>query len=195
MLRNKQITYEEVTKNTTVRIDEVDVETAGFYACMDADYTLQLGDIFEAKILFKRKIAELFSVEMDVLKALLAMERVGVKINVDYLKQIEPVYLERIGNLQKKIWEQIGEVNLNSNKQLADRLFRQMKFPVIKATTKGGQSVDVYVLEELKRRTQHPVFDLLIQYRSEEKCTGRTLKGFSATSMRTHECTHPSGSV
>jgi DNA polymerase I len=175
VLKKKQIKYAEITDDAAITMDEVDIQTAGFYACMDSDFTLQLGERFQKEI-SKRGIDTLFSVEMEVLKTLLAMEREGVKIDSEYLKQIEPAYLERIENLQKEIWKQIGSFNVNSNQQLADKLFGQMGFPVIR-TTKEGRSVDSGVLEELKKRTAHPVFDLLLRYRSEEKLYSTYVKG------------------
>ncbi|MBL8028997.1 MAG: hypothetical protein JNL74_21420 [Fibrobacteres bacterium] len=176
ILKTKQIQYEDISQNNKYQMDQLDVETVGFYACMDADYTLQLGNIFERRIK-ERNIEPLFKLEMGVLRTLLNMERDGVGIDTDYLEDLEPEYEGKILELSNKIYALIGPVNLNSNQQLANLLFGKMKFPVLKSTPDNGQSVDTWVLQELKKRTNHPVFDLLLEYRTEEKLFSTYIKG------------------
>ena len=152
------------------------METVGFYACMDADYTLQLASLFETKIR-ERDINFLFDIEMGVLRTLLKMEREGVGIDTGYLEAIEPEYAKKVLGLTKKIWEITGPFNINSNPQLANVLFWQMNFPVLKSTPDNGQCVDTWVLQELKKKTNHPIFDILLEYRTEEKLYSTYIKG------------------
>lgn len=175
VLGESQIKYEEVSDDNEITLDQVAVETVGFYACMDADYTFRLAQRFENE-LAQRQLNPLFTVEMEVLKALVFMERAGVRTDVEFLKQLEPEYLKNIAALQERIWEYTGKFNVNSNTQMMIKLFDEMKFPKIRATKKGF-SVDAGVLTELKRRTQHPVFDVLLEYRSVEKMYGTYIKG------------------
>ena len=65
------------------------------------------------------------------------MERAGVKIDVEFLKQLEPEYLKNIAALRERIWEYTGKFNINSNTQMMLKLFDEMKFPKIRATKKG----------------------------------------------------------
>ena len=135
-------------------------------AAQDADSTFKLGERFENEIK-QRGITELFAVEMEVMKVLASMEQTGVKIDVAWLQSIQPGYEKRIKSLRDRIWEITGEFNINSNQQLAKKLFGDMKFPVIRQTKKGN-SVDAGVLEKLKKRTAHALFDLLLEYRPTE---------------------------
>jgi DNA polymerase I-like protein with 3'-5' exonuclease and polymerase domains len=100
ILKTKQIQYDDISQNNKYQMDQLDVETVGFYACMDADYTLQLGNIFERRIK-ERNIEPLFKLEMIVLRTLLKMEREGVGIDIDYLEDLEPEYESKILELSK----------------------------------------------------------------------------------------------
>lgn len=168
VLKAKQIKYEEVSGNNKFLLDEMGVESVGFYACMDADYTFQLGNLF-ANQLKERDIGFLFDIEIGVLRTLLKMEREGVGIDTDYLEDIEPGYAIKVMDLTKSILKITGPFNINSPQQLANVLFWQMNFPVLKSTPENGQCVDTWVLQELQKKTNHPIFDLLLEYRSEEK--------------------------
>ena len=156
-------------------------------AAQDADSTFKLGERFENEIK-QRGITELFAVEMEVMKVLASMEQTGVKIDVAWLQSIQPGYEKRIKSLRDRIWEITGEFNINSNQQLAKKLFGDMKFPVIRQTKKGN-SVDAGVLEKLKKRTAHALFDLLLEYRSEETMVSTFVRGLQKQvdqNSRTH---------
>jgi DNA polymerase-1 len=171
----KQIKSDEVSKKGQTTLDIVSAQNVGFNACTDADFTFRLAHILRVMMESRDQIP-LFEVEMEVLKVLTFMERKGVRIDVAYLKQLGPEFKARIEKLQSEIWKYTGKINLNSNKQMADKLFGEMKFPTIRPTKKGF-SVDNGVLEELKKRTAHALFDLIQQYRSEEKLYSTYVKG------------------
>ena len=194
MISSQLLNYEKSDlKWLTERLLPETVETMGtsnaesIQAARDVDYTFRLGERFENEIK-QRGIMNLFAVEMDVLKVLASMEQTGVKIDVAWLQSIQPGYEKRVESLRDRIWEITGEFNINSNQQLAKKLFDDMKFPVIRQTKKGN-SVDAGVLEELKKRTAHALFDLLLEYRSEEIMLSTFVRGLQKQvdqNSRTH---------
>lgn len=120
--------------------------------------------------LLKKELAEhgmepLFTeVEMPLVRVLFNMERRGVKIDSDMLKNISKDFEERLAASEKFIHKLAGEeFNVNSPKQLAEVLFEKLKLPVIKKT-KTGPSTDIKVLQALA--PQHPLPQEVIHYRT-----------------------------
>ncbi|OIQ16722.1 MAG: DNA polymerase I [Bacteriovorax sp. MedPE-SWde] len=115
----------------------------------------------------KEKELESIYFEMDkpVLEILTRMEFEGVRLNIDFLKELESELQEKIDSIQAKINSfSINEVNLNSPKQVGELLFTELSFPVVKKT-KTGFSTDSSVLEELDSQNINEVPGLILQYR------------------------------
>ena len=94
------------------------------YAVEDADVTYQLKNIFEPKIKSEGLWDLLKNIEMPLISVLAAMERHGVRLNLDDLKEITSNLREDIIILEKEIYALAGiEFNISSPKQLGDVLF------------------------------------------------------------------------
>ena len=103
--------------------------------------------------------------DKPVLEILTRMEFEGVRLNIDFLKELESELQEKIDSIQAKINSfSINEVNLNSPKQVGELLFTELSFPVVKKT-KTGFSTDSSVLEELDSQNINEVPGLILQYR------------------------------
>ena len=79
---------------------------------------------------------------MPLISVLAAMERFGVKLNLDDLKEITGNLREDIISLEKEIYSLAGtEFNISSPKQLGDILFIRLKLDEKARVTKTKQFI------------------------------------------------------
>ena len=142
---------------------EVPIAAAAAYACADADMTYRLVEALEPE-LRREGLWRLFSeVEMPLVPVLSRMERVGVALDVPYLRRLSDDLRGRIADLETQIYESVGHrFNVNSTQQLAQVLFSELRLDT-KRKTKVGESTAADVLESL--RGAHAVVDLILAYR------------------------------
>ncbi len=148
--------------------DMVDTTAACEYAAEDADITFQLyiylKDRLEKQPLLKKLFEE---VEMPLVSVLAAMEYNGVSLNTTLLRKMSGQITGTLETITERIYEHVGSVfNIDSPKQLAEILFDRLNLTPIRLG-KAGRSTDAAVLEQLS--DQHPVIDLLLQYRTLSK--------------------------
>lgn len=120
---------------------DVELEEIKEYAVEDADVTLQLKKIFTLE-LDKTDTKKLFEeIEIPLVKVLAAMEKEGIRVDVDFLKSLSKTLDDDIKILEANIFETAGEkFNLASPKQLGDILFDKLKIGGLKQKkTKTGQ--------------------------------------------------------
>ncbi|SHF84757.1 DNA polymerase I [Flavobacterium defluvii] len=120
---------------------DVPLEDIKEYAAEDADVTLQLKEIFSAE-LDKTETKKLFDeIEIPLVSVLADMETEGIRLDVDFLKEMSKEMDVEIKSLEEKIYETAGEkFNLASPKQLGDILFDKLKIGGAKQKkTKTGQ--------------------------------------------------------
>jgi DNA polymerase I len=162
----KVATSELIGKGKTqISMAMVDLEKVGAYAAEDADIALRLANLIQKKldeIPALKKLAD--EIETPLIDVLVEMERNGIAVDPEILKQQSIVLGERIEELRKKIFEAAQtEFNPDSPKQLQEVLFTKLGLPVVKKT-KTGASTDVEVLEKLADK--HAVPRLILDYRS-----------------------------
>jgi DNA polymerase-1 len=105
--------------------------------------------------------------ELPLLPVLAAMERNGVKLDVEVLRTISNKVDVDCKTQEQELHKLAGrEFNVGSNPQLAVILFEELKLPVIKRG-KTGPSTDQEVLEKLAE--EHPLPAAIIEYRSISK--------------------------
>jgi len=154
------------TGKNQVTMDRVPLDRAAAYACADADMTHRLVAILEAE-LREKHLWELFNdVEMPLVPALAAMERAGVRLDVEALERMSEGLARRLGELEASVHEMVGyPFNVNSTQQLSDALFEKLGLPSqgVRRTKTGHFSTAASVLERL--RGKHPVIDLILEYR------------------------------
>ncbi|MGM1046746.1 MAG: DNA polymerase I [Bacillota bacterium] len=113
--------------------------------------------------------------EMPLSRILADMEKQGISVNVEDLKQLGREFEEQIKSLVEKIYEIAGtEFNLNSPKQLGEILFVKLELPVVKKT-KTGYSTDAEVLEKLA--PYHEIVRYILQYRTIAKLQSTYVEG------------------
>ncbi|OGW71440.1 MAG: DNA polymerase I [Omnitrophica bacterium GWA2_41_15] len=150
-----------------VTMDMVDIEKVSMYSCGDSDVTLRLKNVFEKEI-FKKELETLFeNIELPLVDVLSDMEKNGIKIDIDFLKEASSEMEIELSQLIKDIYQIAGEeFNINSPKQLSRILFEKLGLPIVKKT-KTGASTDVEVLEKLS--PLHPLPKELLRYRELSK--------------------------
>jgi DNA polymerase-1 len=143
----------------------VSVNKATFYSAEDTDYSLRLKNLF-LPILAEQKLDRLFfELEMPLLSVLGQIERTGVSVDIDFLKQLSIIYGQRMASIEMEIYREAGQqFNINSPSQLREILFEKLRLPSGRRTAKGGEkSTDVGVLEKLS--PIHPLPRLILDYR------------------------------
>jgi DNA polymerase-1 len=106
------------------------------------------------------------------------METYGVALDADFLRELEETLGEQLRVLEHKIYDSVGhQFNINSNRQLGDVLFEELKLPKGKKTLTGF-SVSADVIEGLQGR--HPIIDYLLEYRQLSKLKSTYVDGLLA---------------
>ena len=133
---------------------DIAVEEVKEYAVEDADITFQLKEHFQP-ILEKVGTKKLFDeIEIPLVEVLAAMEREGIRLDVDFLKSMSTDMQVEIDDFQAKIFEIAGETfNLASPKQLGDVLFDKLKIggPKQKKTKTGQYATGEEILSYLAK--------------------------------------------
>lgn len=142
------------------------------YACEDADVTLKLKNVLEP-LLKENDCDRLFwEIEMPLMPVLAYMERNGVCIDREGLKETSCLYTEEMNRIEKEIHELAGtDFNIASPKQVGEVLFNRLKIVDKPKKTKTGQYVtSEEVLESL--RAKHPVVEKILEHRGLKKLLG-----------------------
>ena len=122
---------------------------------------------------------ELFKeIEMPLVYTLYQMEKEGILVKADALKEYGEQLTGRIEELEKAIHEEAGEVfNIQSPKQLGVVLFEKLGLPHGKKT-KSGYSTAADVLEKLA--PDYPIVSNILEYRQLTKLKSTYADGLSA---------------
>ena len=106
-------------------------------------------------------------IEVPLTYALYDMEKTGIKVEADSLKEYGDKLAESIKTLEEEIYKEAGhEFKINSPKQLGEILFNEMGLPGGKKT-KTGYSTSADVLEKLK--PDYPFVEKILSYRQVTK--------------------------
>ena len=154
-------------KKDADKIFDVDLNKLAEYAAEDADITYRLYNVLRKEIEKEglEKIA--YDIEFPLVEVLEQMERDGVKIDEESLREFSKSLEIMLEKLTEKIHALAGApFNINSTKQLQEVLFEKLKLPKTKKT-KTGYSTDAKSLESL--RGKHEIIDLLLEYRQISK--------------------------
>lgn len=107
------------------------------------------------------------TIERPLIPVLARMEKVGVKIDLDYLAEIGRDLEKRIAELETDCYELAGErLNLGSPPQLRALLYEKFGLKTTRRT-KTGLSTDARALQQLV--DQHPFVPKLLEYREVAK--------------------------
>ncbi len=151
-----------------VSFKEIPIDTASVYSGRIASALVMLREKLDFQ-LQKNNCKTLFeTIEMPLVTVLGDLEWHGVKIDVQFLKELSCKYSFELNQLSESIYQLAGEtLNLNSPKQIAEVLFGKLALPGVKKTKGGAQSTSVEVLEKLA--TDYPIVQKILEHREIQK--------------------------
>ncbi len=180
-------------------MDQVPIERVAEYAAEDADYTWRLRQLLEPRLAPAGVDKLFYEVEMPLVAVLTDMEHHGVSLDARFLEGMSRELGQRATQLAAQIQAVAGaRFNVDSPKQLADVLFDQLGFRVVRRT-KTTRSTDAETLEVLGEETGQPIFPLLLEYRELQKLIGTYVDALprerSRRTGRIHTSYHQTGTV
>ena len=142
------------------------------YACEDADVTLKLKHALEKEL--KEQGAEklFYEIEMPLVPVLAYMERNGVRVDTEALKQTSEHFTARMNQIEEEVHRLAGtDFNIASPKQVGEVLFDKLHIVEKAKKTKTGQYVtSEEVLESL--RGKHEMVGKILEHRGLKKLLG-----------------------
>ncbi|MEE4574551.1 DNA polymerase I [Pseudomonas alliivorans] len=180
--------------------DQIALEQAGLYAAEEADLTLRLHEVFEARLAAIPTLQPVLNdIEMPLVPVLARIERQGAFVDANLLG-IQSVELgDKMTALEREAFAIAGEeFNLGSPKQLGVILYEKLGMPVISKTATGQPSTAEAVLAELAEQ-DFPLPKVLMQYRSMSKLkstyTDRLPEQINPRTGRVHTSYHQAVAV
>lgn len=151
-------------------LDQVSLDKQTMWTCEAADCTLRTAANLEPRV----EAAGLGALYRDLelpLEALLGeMERAGIKVDTKKLGHMSDDFADALAGITEKAMNAAGKTfNLESPKQVAEILFKDLGLP-IKKRTPTGPSTDASVLEELVEHHELPA--LILEHRTIAKLKG-----------------------
>ncbi|MBA4375525.1 MAG: DNA polymerase I [Anaerolinea sp.] len=186
---------------TQISMDQVPVATAAPYAAADAEVTFRLVPLLEKKMA-DRQCTQIFQdIEMPLVPVLMQMERTGIALDRGFFKKFSDEMGVRLRTIEDQVCLAVGyPFNLNSTQQLSKVLFETLRLEPPdrkKKTASGHFSTAAAVLDELSG--QHPVVDLLLEYRELAKLKSTYLDSLplqiNPRTGRVHTSFNQTGSV
>lgn len=145
---------------------------------LEAGVCLAVRPILETALTEISMLSLYRDIEMPLVYALDRMEKEGIRVEKNALKEYGTRLAGQIAVLEQKIYEMTGETfNINSPKQLGEILFDKMKLPGGKKT-KTGYSTAADVLEKLAPDV--PVIAKILEYRQLTKLKSTYADGLAA---------------
>jgi DNA polymerase-1 len=116
------------------------------------------------------KVANLAKeIEWPITSVLAKMEYEGIKLDTKYLEKFSIQIEDTISDLEQQIYGHANEeFNISSPTQLSEILFNKLKLPT-QGVKKGKTGYSTAAAELDKLRSQHPIIDLISQYREVTK--------------------------
>ena len=142
------------------------------YACEDADVTLKLKHVLEKELETSNAKPLFEEIEMPLVPVLAYIERNGVRIDTDALKETSKHFTARMNQIEAEVHQLAGmEFNIASPKQVGEVLFDRLKIVDKAKKTKTGQYVtSEEVLESL--RGKHEIVGKILEHRGLKKLLG-----------------------
>ncbi|MBR1380372.1 MAG: DNA polymerase I [Alphaproteobacteria bacterium] len=149
------------------RFDTLPIGVAAPYAAEDATVCMALYEYMRPVLDADSRLSKLYDTcDRPLMPILVNMERNGVLVNRDGLRELSGVFHEQLSRLESEIWADAGhEFNIASPKQLGVVLFDEMGLPANKK-----RSTDADALNELSER--HPIIEKILSWRTVAKLAG-----------------------
>jgi len=146
-------------------MEEVVTRSPEIIAIIQALHQQQLEDL--QKVPKLQKLAD--DIEWPVVPVLARMEYTGIQLDTGYLAKFSDQISDMISDYEQQIYGYADqEFNISSPTQLADVLFVNLALPT-QGIKKGKTGYSTAASELDKLRAQHPIIDLITQYREVTK--------------------------
>lgn len=156
---------------------EEEAEGLGTFACYEAYTARQCREPVLRQLLETGMNQVYEEIELPLVFTLYSMEKWGIRVKGEELKEYGNKLMVRIQELEQLIYQQAGEeFNINSPKQLGVILFEKMGIPGGKKT-KTGYSTAADILEKLA--PDHPIVKDILEYRQLAKLKSTYADGLS----------------
>jgi len=166
--QHKMIAFSDVagTGKNQVTFDRVPLDKASDYAAEDADFTLRLWMLLKPQIA-QQHVARVYErIERPLVPVVAAMEKTGVRIDPDILREQSNGFAARMQKLEAEIHKLAGHpFNVGSPQQLGNVLFAEMGLPGGVKGKNGAFSTASDVLEPLAEGG-HKIVAKLLDWRS-----------------------------
>ncbi len=161
------ISYDAVTGTGQKRISfaHVPLKEACDYAAEDADFTLRLHQLLKPRVVAERLLTLYERIERPIVPTVARMEEVGVRIDVNVLRELSQDFAARLASLETIIYKESGVTfNIASPKQMGEVLFEKLGLPGGKKGKTGAYSTSSDVLEPLAE-AGHAVVERILDWR------------------------------
>ncbi|MBD5513031.1 MAG: DNA polymerase I [Lachnospiraceae bacterium] len=156
---------------------EKNPEKCAEYACYEALTALAAKPVLVEKLKEAGMYRLMCEIEMPLSLVLFDMERLGMLVRPEELKEYGERLTGRIAQLEEQIHTEAGtDFNINSPKQLGEILFEKLQLPGGKKT-KTGYSTAAEVLEKLA--PEHKIVQDILEYRGLAKLKSTYADGLS----------------
>lgn len=136
----------------SVKFQVLPYEHVKYYACADADFTLQLYALLKDQI--PEQSRTLYKHEVYQMRVIAEMEYFGNRVNLEKMKKEEEHSLRDIAVLENEIYKMAGYIfNISSPIMLSKLLYEDLKCEVIIKTNTGAPSTGETALKALSNRT------------------------------------------
>ena len=165
------IKFEEVAGKGAKQIGfaDVDLEHATEYAAEDADVTLRLHEVLQAKLRTLPPLQRVYDeIEMPLVPVLARMEARGILIDAQRLREQTQQLRRRMHEITTRAHALVGHTfSLDSPKQLQVVLYEELKLPVLAKTPTGQPSTNEDAITDLAE--QHELPRMILDYRGAAK--------------------------
>ncbi|MDF2612524.1 MAG: polymerase [Clostridia bacterium] len=159
---DKSSTYEELFGRGGFEGTPLDI--GHIYACKDTHLCYQF---YKWQLDQMHRVPQLkrlyFDIEQKITNVCIEMEKNGFLIDQNYAKTYGDKLTKEVRELESKLLYYFGSININSNQQLAEKLYDELGLPDVS----NKRSVDADTLEILK--TKHNGIATLLKYRELNK--------------------------
>ena len=125
----------------------------------------------------RKKLADLFTLEMKVLQVLMDMRRQGAYVDVEGFRKLRPILVQQLETIGQDIRTMVGHpINLNSTQQLGNYLYDELGLKCPIYTETNQRSTAAPALKILSRRHKAP--RQILAYKDVSKLLSTYVAGF-----------------
>lgn len=160
-------TYEELY-GTIKKPKDISFDYLREICCKKAKFIYDTKEIITNKLHESGEFNLFNDIEMPLAIVLADMENTGIKVNKEYLTEVENELKKQMDNLETKIYKDaLCEFNIMSPSQLAKILFEKLNIKYPKKVKDNKYSTSKDILDKIAN--EHPIVNKVLEYRTLSK--------------------------